>query len=438
MKDTPINYEVVQKHIADCETENVGQASIREIRKLINKIENETEQKFIRMEMGIPGLPAPQIGIDAEKKALDNACAEKYPPIDGIPELKDEISKFVKLFMNIDVSPRSCMPTVGAINGNYVSTMVTGRKRKSQNTVLCLAPGFPVHKQMIKMLGLNYLSFDVYNYRGKKLKEKLESYFKQGSISSLLYSNPNNPSWISFTEEELQIIGELATKYNVTVTEDLAYFGMDFRKDLSKPGKPPYQATVARYTKNYIILISSSKVFSYPGQRIGMMVISDGLYEHNFEDLLLYYPTSNFGHSLVLGTLYATTAGVAHSAQHGLTAILRATNSGKYNFIEVVKEYGKRAKIMKEIFSENGFNIVYDTDIDEPIADGFYFTVSYPGYTGEQLVEELFYYGISSISLSTTGSERVEGIRACVSHVYPEQFPELEKRLKMFKKNNKL
>ena len=436
MKNTPINYKIVKEQINNCNKENIGQASIREIRKLINNIEKETGKKYIRMEMGVPGLPAPKIGIEAEKKALDEGCPEKYPPVDGIPELKQEISKFVKLFMDIDVTPRSCMPTVGAINGNYVSTMVTGRKRKSQNTVLCLAPGFPVHKQMIKMLGLNYLSFDVYNYRGKKLREKLESYFIQGSISSLLYSNPNNPSWISFTEEELQIIGELATKYNVTVTEDLAYFAMDFRKDISKPGQPPYQATVAKYTKNYILLISSSKVFSYPGQRIGMMIVSDGLFEHNFEDLLQYYPTSNFGHSLVLGTLYATTAGVAHSAQYGLTAILKAVNSGEYNFIEKVKEYGKRAKVMKKLFTENGFKIVYDTDIDQPIADGFYFTISYPGFSGDQLVEQFLYYGISAISLSTTGSEKIEGVRACVSLVYPEQFPELEKRLKMFNENN--
>jgi hypothetical protein len=52
------------------------------------------------------------------------------------------------------------------------------------------------------------------------------------------------------------------------VIEDLAYFGMDFRKDISKPGVPPYQPTIAKYTDNYILLISTSKVFSYAGQRI--------------------------------------------------------------------------------------------------------------------------------------------------------------------------
>ena len=45
-------------------------------------------------------------------------------------------------------------------------------------------------------------------------------------------------------------------------------------------------------------------------------------------------------------------------------------------------EYGEKARMMKKIFISNGFKIVYDRDLDEPLADGFYFTISYPGMTG--------------------------------------------------------
>ena len=68
----------------------------------------------------------------------------------------------------------------------------------------------------------------------------------------------------------------------------------------------------------------------------------------------------------------------------------------------------------------------------KPIADGFYFTFSYPGFSGEELLNELIYYGISAISLAITGSERLEGIRACVSLVGRNQFADLEYRLKKF------
>jgi hypothetical protein len=140
---------------------------------------------------------------------------------------------------------------------------------------------------------------------------------------------------------------------------------------------------------------------------------------------------------MIYGSLYAISAGVSHSAQYALAAIFKAANDGKLDFVEEVKEYGEKAKIMKKIFTDNGFNIVYDKDEDEPIADGFYFTFSYPGYSGEELLNELIYYGISAISLAITGSERLEGIRACVSLVQRSQFPDLENRLKKFNEDHK-
>lgn len=431
-KNTPINAGVINKKLAENKIDSVGQASIREIKKLVDDVEKETGERYVRMEMGIPGLPAAQVGVDAEIEALKNGVASKYPDIQGIPELKNEISRFVKNFLNTEVAPEHCLPTVGSMQGGFASFMTTTRMYKEKDTVLFIDPGFPVQKMQCQVLGIPYETFDVYNYRGDKLKAKLEEYLSKGNISTIIYSNPNNPSWICFTDKELQIIGEMANKYDVVVIEDLAYIAMDFRKDMSKPGEPPYQDTVAQYTDNYIMLISSSKSFSYAGQRVGMFVISDKLFEKKCPDLKRYYASGYFGHSLLFGTIYPLSAGTAHSPQYGLAAMLKSVNEGKYDFVEVVKEYGKKAAIMKRLFMENGFEIVYDKDEDQPIADGFYFTLSYPGLSGEELIHELVYYGISAISLAITGSERTEGLRACVSLVHRDQFPDLEERLKKF------
>jgi aspartate/methionine/tyrosine aminotransferase len=432
MKQTPIDYEVVKRNIEKSNLASVGKASIREIKRLIDNIEADSGEKYIRMEMGIPGLPPVQIGVEAEIEALKRGVASVYPDIHGIVPLKTEISRFVKNFIDIDVNKEGCIPTVGSMQGGFAAFITANRMYEEKDTTLFIDPGFPVHKQQLNVLGQKWESFDVYDYRGEKLHDKLESYLKKGHISCLLYSNPNNPSWICFTEKELKTIGELASKYNVIIIEDLAYIAMDFRKDLSKPGVPPYQSTVAKYTDNYILLISSSKAFSYAGQRIGMMVISDQLFKKRAKDLRRFFTSDQFGYAMIFGTVYALSAGITHSSQYALAAILKAVNDGDYNFVDSVKEYGEKAKIMKKMFTENGFTIVYDKDEDEPIADGFYFTFSYPGYTGEDLLNELIYYGISAISLAITGSTRTEGIRACVSLVQRDQFPALEDRLKRF------
>ncbi|MCZ7611080.1 MAG: pyridoxal phosphate-dependent aminotransferase [Ignavibacterium sp.] len=436
-KNTPIDFQMVTQKIKDSKLESPGRASIREIKKLIDDIEKATGEKFVRMEMGVPGLPPARIGIEAEIEALKTGIAAIYPDIYGIPQLKTETSRFVKLFMDIDVSPEGCIPTCGSMMGSLAAFMTINRCNSEKDTTLLIDPGFPVHRQQLKVLNQKMISFDVYNYRGNKLKDKLESILSKGNISCLLYSNPNNPSWICFTETELKIIGDLCNKYDVIAIEDLAYFAMDFRRDLSKPGEPPYQPTVAKYTNNYILTISSSKVFSYAGQRIGMLVISDEIFNRSYPELKKYYARDLFGHSIIFGTIYALSAGITHSTQYALAAIFKAANDGKLNFIEEVKEYGEKAHIMKNLFVNNGFKIVYDKDEDEPIADGFYFTFSYPGFTGEELLNKLLYYGISAISLAITGSERLEGIRACVSLVKREQFKDLEYRLKKFNEDHK-
>ncbi len=430
--NTPVNAKVVKDEVLNSGLEKIGRGSIREIVKLVNSIEAKTGTEFIRMEMGVPGLSPPQVGVDAEIEALKRGVAAKYPMIEGVKDLKEEISIFIKLFLNIDINPEACIPTVGSMMGAMASFMVANRNDHTKEGTLFIDPGFPVQKQQVRVLGHDYCSFDIYNYRGPKLKSKLLTYLKTGKISSILYSNPNNPSWICFTEEELQIIGELANKYDVIVIEDLAYFGMDFRKDYSQPGKPPYQPTVGNYTDNYILLISSSKAFSYAGQRVGMMAISDKLFARKYPDLLRYYTSDGFGYSMIYGALYALSSGVTHSAQYGLAGILKAVNNGSYNYFEDVKEYGEKAKIMKQLFLNNGFSMVYDKDIDQPIADGFYFTFSYPGFLGVDLLEELLYYGISAISLEITGSSRKEGVRACVSLVQRNKFNLLEDRLMRF------
>lgn len=46
-------------------------------------------------------------------------------------------------------------------------------------------PRFPVQKQQLVVMGQKYETFDVYDYRGDKLKDKLESYLKRAIFPPL-------------------------------------------------------------------------------------------------------------------------------------------------------------------------------------------------------------------------------------------------------------
>ena len=293
---------------------------------------------------------------------MKDGIAHSYPDIQGAPVLKEAASQFVKAFIGIDIKPEGCIPVSGSMQGTFASFLTCSQRDKQKDTVLFIDPGFPVQKMQLEVMGVKYQTFDVYDFRGEKLGPKLESYLSKGNICAIVYSNPNNPSWICLREEELQVIGELATKYDTIVMEDLAYFAMDFRKDLSTPFKAPYQATVARYTDNYMLLISGSKAFSYAGERIGVTCISDALFHRHFDALSERYQGLPFGPVFSTRMLYALSSGTSHSAQYALAAMLKAAYEGKYDFRKEVIVYGERARKLKEIFCRHNFYVSHLPD----------------------------------------------------------------------------
>lgn len=435
MKQTPINPKLIDSLVGELGINDFAKATIREVKLVAARAEKQSGVEFIKMEMGIPGLPAAKVGVEAQMKALGNGIANLYPDIQGLPELKNEASRFVKAFIGIDIAPEGCVPVCGSMQGTFASFLTCSQADSKKDTVLFIDPGFPVQKMQLQVMGVKYETFDVYSYRGERLGEKLESYLKQGNICAIVYSNPNNPSWICLNEEELKTIGQLATQYDAIVMEDLAYFAMDFRRDLSKPFLPPYQPTVGRYTDNYILLISGSKAFSYAGERIGVTCISDKLFHRHFDELAARYGGLTFGPVFSTRMLYALSSGTSHSAQYAMAAMLRAASNGEYDFRSEVSVYGKRAHQLKEIFLRHGFHIVYDKDLDEPVADGFYFTIGYKNMSSGQLAYELMSYGVSAICLVTTGSDQ-EGLRVCTSFIEDHQYAQLEERMSIWEENH--
>lgn len=411
--------------------------SIRESNRLVTLIEGELGVRFIRMEFGVPNLPYDPVGVETAARAeQEHRVSGGYPPFDGIPELKSEASRFIKNFLDLEIPPECVVPTVGSMQGGFIAQAIAGHRREGRDTILFLYPTFPVSMRQTRFLGLKLDSVELYDARGPALIRAVERRFATGTIGGLLYSSPNNPSWVTLKEEELRGLGELCTRYDVLAIEDLAYLGMDFREDYSQPGRPPYPPTIARYTDRYFVLISSSKIFSFAGARIGLAAFSPVFLKMTAPALLPRFGTENVGHAFVHGGVYCTTSGVPQSSQWGLLGLLRKANAGQLDFVAQTREYGRRAAALKPIFERHGFRLVYDNDLGEPLADGFYFTFAYPGLTGNQLLWELLHYGVSAITLESTGSRRTEGVRACVSFVDAAQYPLVEERLRRFQEDH--
>ena len=411
---------------------NPGSASIMDIARLSAYLEAKTGNTMIHMELGSPGLPSNKVGIEAEKAALDAGVASKYPPTDGVSVLKEASCRFVKAFLDINLDPLYHVPTTGSMMGAFCSFAAAAQCYPERSKILVLEPSFSANKQQMAVMGIGWESLEVTDLREGDFEDNLRRVLSGRNYSALVYSNPNNPSWMCLSEEELQAIARVAEETETFIIEDLAYFCMDERRDYGTPYKAPYPPTVARYTDKYLMLLSASKIFSYAGQRIGILCIGAGLYNKRFPAFEARYGRAGiFGQNLVHDIIDQITSGVATSTQWGLAAMMNASCNGTLDFRADVSEYFARAKKMKDVFLRHGFTISYEQDAMGKIADGFFFTLSYPGMDSARLVEELLTYGVATVSLVDMGGRR-PGVRVCSSRIHGSQFDLLEERISAF------
>ena len=170
MRPTPISREIIDRAIDEYGIIDYANATIREVKAIAERAERESGQEFIKMEMGIPGLPAAKIGVEAQIKALQNGCARLYPALPGEPMIKDATSRFIKAFIDVDIPAECCIPTVGSMQGTFASLLTITQSNKKKNKALFIDPGFPVQKLQLEIQDVPYETFDIYEFRGKKLR----------------------------------------------------------------------------------------------------------------------------------------------------------------------------------------------------------------------------------------------------------------------------
>ena len=208
----PISEKDLQNVLKDMDISDINHATIRQCVNVAHELEHISGDKFVHLEFGIPGINACKVGVEAQKKALDEGVASIYPPASGTTELKQNGARFVKAFTGIDIHPEGIVPTVGSMQGCYNLLLECSQLVPGKNTVVYLNPGFPSHYVQSNVIGLPTRMFDIYDCRGEALREKLESLFSDGKVCAMVYSNPNTPCWVCLTEEELRIIGEMCTR----------------------------------------------------------------------------------------------------------------------------------------------------------------------------------------------------------------------------------
>ena len=217
---------------------------------------------IIHLELGEPDFhPAPEV-LQAAKNALD-AGKDRYCPVQGVPELRQEIADYMARTRNLRVRPGNIVLAPGCKIALFFALMAL---LEPGDEVLYPDPGFPGYSSITRGFGGVAVPYEL-GERNRLQPDPEEVARKITSRTKVLITcSPNNPTGTVYTDEVQRALAELAVKHDLLVLSDEIYariiFGGAYQSMLSYPGM----------AERTFIIDGFSKSFAMTGWRLGYTV----------------------------------------------------------------------------------------------------------------------------------------------------------------------
>jgi aspartate aminotransferase len=225
-----------------------------------------TCQKAIHLEIGEPDFPTPKNIIDATIRAL-NEGKTRYTQLQGIPELREAVAKFLGDKRNVKIDPSQVVISHGTKCLIRASMEVLVDPDKPNTAFIIPDPGYGPY-----LANANYTGAKIYPF---PMDEKKEWRFEPNSLKKIVDSipkdmrkvfilvSPSNPTGGVYTQEDLEFVADLARKHDMFIIADEIYddiiFDGKFHSIYSLPGMP----------ERTCLLHGASKSWSMTGYRLG-------------------------------------------------------------------------------------------------------------------------------------------------------------------------
>jgi aspartate aminotransferase len=234
------------------------------IRKLVPYAEKAKKagRKVYHLNIGQPDIPTPQSMIDAMHN-LDVKVVE-YSHSAGIMSYREKMCLYYKKH-GIEITPEDIIVTAGASEAILFAVQT------------CLNPG----DEMIipEPFYANYNGFAVSaGVKVKPIISSIESGFALPPISdfekaigpstkAIMVCNPNNPTGYLYSADELEVLRQIALKY------DLFLFADEVYREFCYDGTVHHSVMNLKGIENNVVLFDSvSKRYSACGVRVGAMI----------------------------------------------------------------------------------------------------------------------------------------------------------------------
>lgn len=218
-------------------------------------------REVISLAVGEPDFPTPQHVIDAAKKALDDGKT-RYTPVPGLPELRKAAAGYFDRFYGAKAEAENIICSAGgkqALYNLFMALLDPG------DEVLLPGPYWVSYPAMIDLAqGVTKVVPATEHNDFLVTVEDLERQ-RTDKTRVLLLNSPSNPTGATYSQEQLDELGEWALSHGIFVISDEVYDRLVYA-----PGKPASLSPLwEKHPESVAVVNALSKSFCLTGLRMG-------------------------------------------------------------------------------------------------------------------------------------------------------------------------
>lgn len=222
----------------------------------------------ISLAAGEPDLAPPYELKEAALVAVREGHSG-YTAAAGLPELRDLVAEKMINVNNVEAKRENVIITHGAKFALYNALQCL---LNPDDEVLLIAPYWVSYIEQIKLAGGIAKIINTTEDEGFKIDVNDFESMITSRVKGVILNYPSNPTGITYTEEELRIIGEIAVKKDIFIISDEIYEYFSYeQKHVSIASLSP------KIAKQVITINGFSKSYSIPGWRVGYTVANSEL-----------------------------------------------------------------------------------------------------------------------------------------------------------------
>jgi aspartate aminotransferase len=241
---------------------NVPKSATLAINEKSRKLQLEGRD-IIRLGLGQSPFPVPELMVNSLR---ENASAKDYMAVQGYLPLREAIASY------INKTEQLTRTAEDVIVGPGTKELLFGLQMALDCELVLPAPSWVSYEPQARLLGKKVHWLPCLAEQGWKLTaETLEKHCQQNTARKqlLILNSPNNPSGACFTQQELQSLAKVASKYQIYILSDEIYSELHFQGQ---------HISIARYyPEGTIISNGISKWAGAGGWRLGFFIFPKNL-----------------------------------------------------------------------------------------------------------------------------------------------------------------